>query len=382
MLRPRSHSSDSPTPQVYLAGASWQTSSKRGQSSTPSSGQWDLDSSRRKRRRRDTSVSYAGDLVSKPIPTSLQQSSITRSPPQRASPWLVDQQASGQTAHHEPRLATSSAQFNFFPTSTNESRRSQLSESWSPGHYGEQRHVNDLIRLRSTAFWELRQSVAENGEGMVRRMRDYERSRSRYQAHQKAKEAEKRGRKRLPLRARPKPSVSDDASDSSDDEDVLICSDDTSNSIPHGPLSTLRARSFESMDVDLYSTTQQRSPPSSPITQYTPASMSYHSEEEDRSLHAPHTTIAEFEEVGSSPSLSHSPCQSDASSSVLSLALHSPNDLDSTTAALPANASEKAIAALNLALANGAGSISDYSSIWAYEQRYNAESYDSGDLWQ
>jgi len=78
--------------------------------------------------------------------------------------------------------------------------------------------------LRSSAFWELRRSIAENGEGFVRRMRVYEGSRSRQTIHLKIKEAEKRGRKRLSSKKHAAIHNSDD--DDDDDDDIQICSGD------------------------------------------------------------------------------------------------------------------------------------------------------------
>ncbi|KAF7784435.1 hypothetical protein Agabi119p4_600 [Agaricus bisporus var. burnettii] len=71
---------------------------------------------------------------------------------------------------------TSSADFNLFPKSECSPRRRA---SYSQPGPDDRLSGMELTRLRSNAFWELHKSVAENGEGFVQRMRDYERARSR-----------------------------------------------------------------------------------------------------------------------------------------------------------------------------------------------------------
>lgn len=129
-----------------------------------------------------------------------------------------------------PAFAATSADFNLFPKEDRKTERSRRSTHHADSisrlsadlEYDVHTEV-DLARLHSDAFWELHRSVAQNGEGLVMRMRDYEhsRSRSRSEAQAKTKEAQRRGRKRasivLPV---PKPVPHADISD--DDDDVQI----------------------------------------------------------------------------------------------------------------------------------------------------------------
>ncbi|KAF8973893.1 hypothetical protein BDZ97DRAFT_403348 [Flammula alnicola] len=294
----------------------------------------------------------------------------------------------------ETRFATTAAQFNLSSRTGRSTVKTRRLQTFDPQEPQERQHgyLTDLVRLRSSAFWELRQSITESGEGLVRRMRDYERSRSRHQTHQKAKEAEKLGRKRLSNR-RKKTFVN--TSDASEDEDILICSGESANHILRGSFLGKRARSLDAMDIDVqhtsWSPTQHSRSQgffSSPDTHYTFSSPILQSDEEDATfLEDPRSFTVSLDEptVESTPSLSHFACES-ASSSLVSLPLPS-SDLPHTkfcepSLSLPSTASEKALAALNLSLANGAGSISDYSSVWKYQERFKAESYDNGDLWR
>jgi len=52
---------------------------------------------------------------------------------------------------------------------------------------------------------------------------------------------------------------------------------------------------------------------------------------------------------------------------------------------LPTTSSEKTLAELNVAFANGACCITDYSPIWSYQQQFKPDENDSpdhGDLWR
>jgi hypothetical protein len=145
-----------------------------------------------------------------------------------------------------PEFPMTPAEFHLFPSagSTENTRNPQDTEIEMQD---ECLGVNHLTTLRSAAFWELRRSVIENGEGLIRRMRDYEQSRLHQQVCQKAKERKKRGRKSSTLRSRCK--ARPNVSEASEDE-ILICSEDTYNALSRRSPRATRARSLDPMDVD------------------------------------------------------------------------------------------------------------------------------------
>src|SRR5260221_4219433 len=135
------------------------------------------------------------------------------------------------------------AEFHLFPSArpTGVTRRSQKAEIEKEECLG----ASHLTTLRSAAFWELRRSIIENGEGLIRRMRDYELSRLHQRIRQKANERKKRGHKSSTLRPRCK--VRPNVSEASNKDDVRICSEDTSKGLSSwSPLST----SLDLMDVE------------------------------------------------------------------------------------------------------------------------------------
>ncbi|PPQ89415.1 hypothetical protein CVT25_002233 [Psilocybe cyanescens] len=300
-------------------------------------------------------------------------------------PWPRQSDSRWKT-NHVSQFPTTSSAFSLFPSSSSSQDNTCRSSSPESSGYQEAQGEgpSDLARLRTSAFWELRQSVTENGEGLVRRMRDYERSRSRYQTHQKAKEAEKRGRKRLPRRQK----TSVNASEEEDGEDILISSGDASSHIHLGSFLCKRSRSLDVMDVDgqketwspIHHMRSQSSGPS-PDTHYTSGSQHCQSDGEDpvsfEDVMCIHDSFTNPMLVPT-PALSHSSYES-ANSSLLSLAL--PPSVFESESAFPSTASEKALAALSLALENGAGSITDYSSIWKYQEQFNLGD-DHGELWK
>lgn len=181
----------------------------------------------------------------------------------------------------------------------------------------------NVSALHSYAFWELHQSIAEASEGFVQRMRDWESSRPQLsrQGHRLSTPFPSYGRPRgcefntrtsSPLGA----TSEDDDLDSDTEDDVLILSDATSSvtvtrATPPCPASPpkKRARSLGDMDLDL-----------------------------------PQMTPAIPLELSSS------------TSSLLSLA-------PPPVMPPPSSREEKAIAALTLALANGAAGLNDYSAV-------------------
>ncbi|RDB28897.1 hypothetical protein Hypma_015386 [Hypsizygus marmoreus] len=309
------------------------------------------------------------------------------------------------TAPPTPSFATTSAEFSLYPKREQDSARLR-------GHTQPQdsscMEVTDsatcdttsLSHLRSNAFGELRRSVAENGEGLVQRMRDYEHSRSRSDVYTKVKEARRRGRKRsslfMPSR-RLAPSSHESDADGDGEDDIQIFAGD----IPRISLSgnsgqKARALSLDMMDEDPRDygfPTFIGSQPSSPGATCDSASSKYRSDDDDfdeSGVTSPLTTQSLFSSsppnaflpAAAVPSLPESP-----NSSLVSLILPSPSLFPSPStphqtshAHSSSTRSEKAIAALSLAMANGAGGISDYGDLLAMKTT-PMEGCQVGELW-
>ena len=183
----------------------------------------------------------------------------------------------------------------------------------------------NVSALHSYAFLELHQSITDASESFVQRMRDWESSRP--QASRQAHRFSSPFPSYIPARGRetaPRTSSSsevnseEDDLDLDDEDDVLILSDGTSSVTRASSLCAAsspkeRARSLGDMDLDLPQT----------------------------------ATIA--------PELSHTVASSSTSSL---LSLSPPPTMPS-----PSSREEKVIAALTLALANGAAGLNDYSAV-------------------
>lgn len=177
----------------------------------------------------------------------------------------------------------------------------------------------NVSALHSYAFWELRQSITEASEGFVQRMRDWELSRPQAprQVHRLSSPFPARG---APRTSSPSEINSEeDDLDSDDEDDVLILSDEAPSETRASSLCAAgsprkRVRSLGDMDLDL--------PQTNP-------------------------TIP--------PELSHTVASSSTSSL---LSLSPPPTMPS-----PSSREEKVIAALTLALANGAAGLNDYSAV-------------------
>jgi len=271
-----------------------------------------------------------------------------------------------------PKFPMTPAEFHLFPSarSTGDTRRSQNAEIEKEGCLG----VSHLTTLRSAAFWELRRSVIENGEGLIRRMRDYELSRLHQQVCQKANERKRRGHKSSTLRPRCKARPH-----ASDNDDVRMRSEDTSKgSSSWSPLST----SLDLMDVDdeYQYHLGRKGPRSIPGDSYSQVQLPY----DEGMLFTCNSRKAE--EDSDSPLTYPESASPTPSSSSISLPL--PQSLSMTTDRLlvsPTTSSEKALAELNFAFANGACGITDYSPIWSYQKKLNTDEHDNirqGDLWR
>jgi hypothetical protein len=266
------------------------------------------------------------------------------------------------------------AEFSLFPARSNgDARKPQNAEL---ERQEECLAVNHLTTLRSAAFWELRRSVIENGEGLIRRMRDYELSRLHHQVCQKAKERKKRGRKStLSSRCKTRPNVFE----ASDEDDVLICSEDTSNGLSWwSPLAG--TRSLDSMDVDGQDQLGRRDSRSMPGADYSQAQFYY-----DMGMSFTRNSFeTEEAKVDLESRLSY-PDSASPTPSSSSISLLLPPSLSMTSEELlplQTSSSEKALLELNVAFANGACSITDYSPVWRYQQQFNTDEHDNGDLWR
>lgn len=195
----------------------------------------------------------------------------------------------------------------------------------------------NLQKLRAEAFWALHKTVTENGEGFVRRMRDYEHTRSRAEALTRAKEAQKRGRKRASISVK-----SPMHSDQSDEDDVQIVSGDV------GPVH--------------FSTRQKRA-----------HSLNDDHRERRRSLSPGLVSACSSSSLSFTPALSRTTSVS-TNSSQLSLSSSRPSYILTS-----ASRTEKALAALSLAMANGAGSIEDYTNLQLSHQVL--DDHQVGDMW-
>ncbi|KAJ7071227.1 hypothetical protein C8F01DRAFT_1109599, partial [Mycena amicta] len=235
--------------------------------------------------------------------------------------------------HSSPisRLATTSAQFDLFPKKKHTTIQNRLPAL--------EQDTAELARLRSEAFWSLRRSVEENGESWVHNMQIYEQKRSCGNIASPIKENQPRGRRRSPFQA---PStLAAEASD--EDDDVQFFSGDLT------PTFLTTPQRASSMDEISRADAFNRCPsPSSYLS-------------DDESFLAPQPL---------SPASSHTTL-SRSSDSLASFALAPP----------PSSRSEKAVAALSLALANGAG-LEDYEALRGlHSLSPDNGSWEVGEMW-
>ncbi|TCD67033.1 hypothetical protein EIP91_000653 [Steccherinum ochraceum] len=382
--RRRSHSaSSSPHSQSsrYLANAPWRGTHKRARPATLRSPsykdltcssppeKWDVDMWRRgKRARMSPSPSPVFPGV-RPLEVS-----------------------DGFSGLHLPASFTysfpsTSAAFELYPNSPHKSPARPTRSS--DAIMAEQGPTDNVDQLRTDAFWELHRSVAENGEGLVSRMRDWETLQAQSELRLTSESYRRRAsggqqtqsswtRKRpLPAQSWPSDPTEDDESDEDDDIQIVDGDSSSSGSSPcsREPPRKKRAFSLSVMDIDYptpfnsYTTPDSRERCSSPLG--TPfVDMATVDSDEDE------------EECNSSPpALTHAYTNS-ANSSLVSLTLppphiahnsHHPSSTatEDSTLDVPSTASrtENAIAALSLALANGAGGLNDYEALRVTEDK-------------
>ncbi|KAF8078478.1 hypothetical protein FPV67DRAFT_56754 [Lyophyllum atratum] len=384
--RRRSHSASPSSPSARSPDKSWRAATKRAYphhaflgKDASSAQKWDVDVWRRgKRRRQDT--------------------------PKLPPFVLSDKHNATEPPVHS--FATTSSDFHLFSRRERDNkgraRRSKQSLESRPMELDDVEHgdLTSLSHLRSNAFWELHRSVAEDGEGLLQRMRDYEHSRSRSDVYLKAKEAQKRGRKRSSLAASSRRLDFPHHKSDGEEDDVLIYAGELPPISPPGrPCPKKRSISLDLMDEDTrdyeFTTgTSQRS--LSPGATCDSGSSIYHSDDEN--FHSSGTTSPFAQSLfSSSPpqpfatsfapglpnALSDSMGSSPVSLPLRSLSPPAPSSPVQSPApnALSSYRSEKAIAALSLAMANGAGGIADYEAVLAIQTTPLFDGCQVGELW-
>ncbi|KAF7966947.1 hypothetical protein HWV62_36366 [Athelia sp. TMB] len=283
-----------------------------------------------------------------------------------------------------PFFASTSSEFNLFPSRppTGFTRRPRgQSQSLAPI---DGMNPVELSRMRSDAFWELRRSVEESGEGLVRRMRDYESSRSRTAAYSKAKDSLRRGRKRQALR--PRRVVHGGEGTDEDDEEVQIYAGEDSlhprkkRALSLGMMDACIVPSGPFMDLD----GGERC--SSSVFSGPSVFASDNEDLDDDSMDlagdSPLSLSLAALTSSSGPGLASSFSPS-SDSSALSFSSHEFGPMSPTSPHIvpTSTRSEKAIAALSLAIANGAGGLSDYAALRAMEPIPLIEDSEVGELW-
>ncbi|KAG6842545.1 hypothetical protein C0991_000071 [Blastosporella zonata] len=248
-----------------------------------------------------------------------------------------------------------------------------------------------LSRLRSNAFWELHRSVAENGEGLVRRMRDYEHSRSRTDAYLKVKEAQKRGRKRSSVAAlsRRTNHLHTDSDDDQEDADDDADEEDDDIQIFAGevprislPGNTYQKRAL-SLGVENTQYTTHRRRCSSPVATCDTIPSIYHSDDE-QFLHSSSGTTSPIVSLHSlspplNPSLPDDMLSDHEHISLPAISLPTSPSLCNLTSSV--SRTEKAIAALSLAMASGAGGITDYDALVTLQAWPSLDDCRVGEMW-
>ncbi|KAG1867911.1 hypothetical protein DFJ58DRAFT_768309 [Suillus subalutaceus] len=315
-----------------------------------------------------------------------------------STPASTDSHSSGfsSSAPHTPLFATTPEDFLLFPsrsshreTASEKSRRSSMNSVGIRDSHSDISEA-DATRLRSDAFWELRRSIAVSGEGLVKRMRDFERSRSKSGIYKRARTADRqRAKKRHSPSVPVTRSVRRSNSSESDEDDIQIYSGELCGL----PISRQkRASSLGSMDLD--NDEMQSSPLSEYVDQASTHSSFSNDDADDLSCHSFNTTFPSdsLHSTSSSPAYKYSaytttfspplsgpsfssparsfeaPHSSPAHQNSVFLSSHpttassasSQKDVSLTSSA---SRTEKAIAALSLAIANGAAGLGDYDAL-------------------
>ncbi|KAJ6519616.1 hypothetical protein C8R45DRAFT_28377 [Mycena sanguinolenta] len=350
----RSHSaSSSPIPR-RSPGDSWRAATKRAHpqpfgSASPdlsSPQKWDVDSWRRGKRRR-RNISSESDSMDVDFGRPSFHSSPIPVPP-------------------TPAFAATSAEFCLFPknrTADRKRRATHHADSSLDMEFNTDAQTAHLTRLRSDAFWQLKRSVEESGEGFVKSMRVYETRRSIVKVKEAQREAQRRGRRRSPIHT---PAAQATHEEDSDDDDVQIFAGE--------PMHTSFAnrgkqRAFSVGGVEEKARSDRYSSPGATCDS---RSSIYLSDDDIFHFLAPDTQAPALTRT-----LSHSGNSSHSGSSSL-ISLDSP--LFAPKAIPASSRSEKAIAALTLAMANGAGGLDDYEALRSLHT-FSPDNCEVGEMW-
>lgn len=282
-------------------------------------------------------------------------------------------------------FSSTPAEFHLFPKRVHDVQRPYDSTpTLDPPSFGrsapKSHDLTYLSNLRSHAFEELHRTVTETGEGLIQRMRDYELLRSKSDIHM----VSRRGREQSSHGMLSQKTLSQrlqliDA----DNEEVQILLPQISS--PGNFRRKKRAVSLGPGDCSSKPFTESEwlaSPALHPGS-------TYHSDDEHMSsvgspsLACSTTTSRHRRPTASTPALSHTLSNS-TNSSLVSLNLPPPIPCDSNRSPRPgpvSTRSEKAIAALTLAMANGAGGVVDYQALLAIQATPSLDNSQVGEMW-
>jgi hypothetical protein len=236
-----------------------------------------------------------------------------------------------------------------------------------------------LSSLRSNAFGELHRTVTESGEGLIQRMRDYELSRSKSDVYLTVAKFPRRGRKQLShgvLSQEPLSQRHQSINGEDDDEVQILLPQMT---FPGS--SRLKKRAVSLGPGDFLSPFTGIERCSSPVSY--PGFIS-NDEPHVSGGRSPSIAYSFYSSphqlpTTSTPALSHTLSNS-TNSSLVSLALPPPIPYNLHQPG-PTSRSEKAIAALTLAMANGAGDLADYQPLLAIQTTAILDNSQVGEMW-
>ncbi|GJE86002.1 hypothetical protein PsYK624_020820 [Phanerochaete sordida] len=373
--RRRSHSASSPLPASrHSSSDKWRTSSKRQRAGNPRSpsckdfvsdlptDKWDVDRWRRgKKARRDSS----SPLSSPRGPCLFGSSPVFR------EPWAFVPPSS---------LPSTSDAFQLFPSRPKPSRSVSHHSSPISRPFPDQLAMpprspdEDTTRLRSTAFGELQRSIEESGDCLVSRMRDWEREHAYPGPRPASSAAASLGEMERAPGVAPSPWAIPETDLYDDEDDIQIVSGDPVSDGTSDFGSRPGDDGEDEMDLD-------QPLGSAPHDVGARLSSPGHG---TRTVHSAYSTDDE------SPALSFS-TSSSISSSLVSLPgqpspFLNPSFTGSHTSPsksqLSTSPSEKAIAALALVMANGAGGLNDYGAVLASEQQaITTDDFLVGEMW-
>lgn len=291
-----------------------------------------------------------------------------------------------------PFFATTSAEFNLFKSPPKSPHQSQLHTERPIPLIGDI-HLDtktNLTQLHSDAFWELRKSIEENGEGLVRRMRDFENSRTRGGVYSKAKDSLKRGRKRHSISSRPKRMLISGVNSDEEDDVQIVAGNEPPEACDHRIARKKRAISLGMADSNPRTSAiiepDRNEGCSWSGTTFNSSHSTYTSD--DESMDLVDDSPLSMSGLASPPAASTMPSSftTSANSSPISISTHlfggvpTPSPPQHRSTSLAASRSEKALAALTLAMANGAGGLNDYEAVRALEAPV-IDNSQVGELW-